>query len=157
MVRRNWSFIAKEVQEKVLEIILQKGNPKEAFDFVHDTIDDLRKKKIPLSKVVIFTQLQKDISDYDSIGPHVAVAQRMKNAGHDVGPGTMIEYVITEGKGRLRDKAKMAEEITQEDYDAEYYINNQVIPSVERIFEALGYKTEELTESKKQSKLGKFF
>jgi len=157
MVRRNWSFIAKEVQEKVIEIILQKENPKEAFDYVHDTIDSLRKKKIPLSKVVIFTQLQKDLSDYDAVGPHVAVAQRMKNAGQDVGPGTMIEYVITEGPGRLRDKAKMAEEISQEDYDAEYYINNQVIPSVERIFEALGYKTEELTASKKQSKLEKFF
>jgi len=156
-VRRNWSFIAKEVQEKVIEIILKKEDPKEAFDYVHGIVEELRKKKIPLGKVVIFTQLQKDISDYEAIGPHVAVAQRMKDAGQDVGPGTMIEYVITEGPGRLRDKAKLPEEVTNADYDAEYYIHNQVIPSVERIFEALGYKTEELTERKKQSKLGHFF
>jgi DNA polymerase elongation subunit (family B) len=66
------------------------------------------------------------------------------------------EFVVTKGKGRIRDKVKLAEDAKQDDYDPEYYTNNQVIPSVERIFYALGYTKDDLKDHAGQKKLGSF-
>jgi DNA polymerase I len=156
-VRRNWSMIAKEVQEKVLEIILKERDNKKALEYVKKIVDDLRNKKIPLDKVVIHTQLQKEISEYDSKGPHVAVAQRLKNQGVNVGPGSMIRFVVLQGSDIIRNRSKLPEEVKENDYDADYYINNQVIPAVERIFNVLGYTKEDLLETKEQTKLEGYF
>ena len=107
--------------------------------------------------MIIHTQLQKDIKDYAAKGPHVAVAQRMKNMGKSVGPGTVIKYIVVQGNDIIRNRSKLPEEVSQQEYDAEYYINNQVIPAVERIFAVLGHSKEELMEDKKQHTLGKYF
>ncbi|MBI2651019.1 hypothetical protein HYX01_00960 [Candidatus Woesearchaeota archaeon] len=156
-VRRNWSLVAKEAQEKVLEIILKEQDSKKAFDYIKKIIDELRNRKIPLEKVIIHTQLQKEISDYDAKGPHVAVAQRLKNQGINVGPGAMIQFVVTQGSDIIRNRSKLPEEVENNEYDSSYYINNQIIPAVEKIFELLGYKKEDLLETKEQTKLGGFF
>ena len=157
MVRRNWSFIAKETQEKVLDIILKEGNKEKAMKYVKGIINKLREKKIPLDKVIIHTQLQKDLSDYTAKGPHVAVAQRLKSKGVDVTPGTLIQFVVTQGSDIIRNRAKLPEEVTEDDYDADYYINNQVVPAVDKIFEVLGYTKSDLLEHKEQKKLEGFF
>jgi DNA polymerase I len=156
-VRRNWSMIAKEVQEKVLEMILKEKDNKKALEYVKKVVDDLRNKEIPLEKVIIHTQLQKEISDYDARGPHVAVAQRRKNQGISVGPGSMIRFVVLQGSDIIRNRSKLPEEVKGNEYDADYYINNQVIPAVERIFNVLGYTKEDLLEIKDQTKLEGFF
>ena len=155
-VRRNWSLIAKEVQENVLDMILKEGNTKKALDYVKNTINDLRNKKIALEKVTIHTQLQKDILDYSSRGPHVAVAQRLKNKGRDVSPGTVIKYVVTQGSDIIRNRSRLPEEVKEGEYDADYYIEHQIVPAVERIFNVLGYKKEDLIGKKDQTLDGFF-
>ncbi len=157
MVRRNVSMIAKRTQEEVLRIILQESDPKKAFKFVNDIVGDLRAKKIDPGELIISTQLTKPIESYDSVGPHVAVAKRMKAKGTDIYPGMIINYVVTAGKEKIRDRAKMPEEVKEGEYDADYYINNQVLPAVEKILEVFGYSSEELAGAKKQSKLGSYF
>lgn len=156
-VRRNWSFIAKETQEKVLNIILKENNKEKALKYAKKIINDLRDKKIPLDKVIIHTQLQKDISDYAAKGPHVAVAQRLINRGVKIGAGSLIKFVVTQGSDIIRNRAKLPEEVKQDDYDSDYYINNQVFPAVDKIFEVLGYIKSDLLEHKEQKKLGGFF
>ncbi len=156
-VRRNVSFIAKEVQENVLNIILKEQDNDKAFQYVKQVIKDLRNKTIEVDKVVIRTQLTKPIKDYGSIGPHVSAAMRMQNRGDHVGPGSIIRYVVGSGKGVIRDRVKLPDEIIDNDYDSEYYINNQIIPVVEKIFEVFGITKDELLQDKKQSKLGSFF
>ena len=156
-VRRNWSLIAKDVQEKVLEIILRENDTKKALEYAKNVISDLRNKKIPIEMVVIRTQLQKDILDYAAKGPHVAIAQKLKNKGRSIGPGSIIKYVVTQGNDIIRNRSKLPEDVKEGEYDADYYINNQVIPSVERIFNVLGYKKEDLLEQKEQTKLEGFF
>jgi DNA polymerase, archaea type len=156
-VRRNWSIIAKDVQEKVLNIVLKEHDDKKALNYVREVIDELKNKKIPKEKVIISTQLQKDIVDYTSKGPHVAAAQRMQNQGKHVGPGSIINYIVAKGGAIIRDKVKLPDEVTDKDYDSDYYINNQVIPAVDKIFEVLGYSPETLLETKDQTKLGGFF
>ena len=155
-VRRNWSMIAKDTQEKVLEIILKERDNEKALKYVKKVVDDLRNRRIPLEKVVIHTQLKKEISEYDSKGPHVAVAQRLRNQGIQVGPGSIIRFVVLRGSDIIRNRSKLPEEVKENNYDPDYYINNQVIPAVERIFNVLGYKKEDLLEIKEQTKLGDF-
>ena len=70
---------------------------------------------------------------------------------------TIIRYVITKGKGIIGERARLPDEVEQKDYDPDYYINNQIIPSVTSIFEALRFDVNELGEKAGQSKLGKFF
>jgi DNA polymerase elongation subunit (family B) len=155
-VRRNISIIAKEVQNEVLHIVLCDKDPEKALRYVRKVVADLKENKLDIEKVTITTQLQKEIKDYESIGPHVAAAQKMKNKGIPVGPGSIIKYVIVKGKGKIRDKVKLPEDTRKEDYDPEYYINNQVIPVVDKILEVFRYKKEDLLEAKEQSKLGSF-
>ena len=156
-VRRNTSPVARETQEKVFEIILKEHDNIKAFGYVKKVVDDLRNKRIPLESVIITIQLQKDIKEYDSRGPHVAAAQKLKNRGIHIGPGSAISFIVTQGSDIIRNRAKLPDEVKQTDYDADYYIHRQVIPAVERIFNVLGYSKEELLVSKEQTKLEGFF
>jgi len=156
-VRRNTSLIAKEAQEKVFDIVLREHDNEKALIYVKEVINDLRERKIPIEKVIIHTQLKKEISDYDSRGPHVAVAQKLKNQGINVGPGSAIRFVVTQGSDIIRNRAKLPDEVKENEYDPDYYINHQVVPAVERIFNVLGYTKLDLLELKEQTKLEGFF
>ncbi len=156
-VRRNVSPIAKRTQEEVIGIILKENNVKKAYEYVRKVVNDLKDKNCATEDVTISTQLTKGIESYGSVGPHVAAAKRLKAKGVDIYPGMIIDYVVTSGKEKIRDRAKLPGEVKKGEYDADYYITNQVIPAVEKIFEVFGYSSEELVGEKKQSKLGQFF
>ncbi|MBW2967636.1 hypothetical protein KY362_04065 [Candidatus Woesearchaeota archaeon] len=155
-VRRNVSAIAKETQFEVIRILLSENDPKKAFEHVRKTVQDIKDKRIDTELLAIPTRLTKNVDAYDSVGPHVAAAKRMKARGIDIFPGMIVRYVVTSGKGPIRDRAKLPEEVKKGEYDPDYYINNQVIPAVENIFQVFEYSTEELTGGKKQSKLGSY-
>ncbi|MFA5142472.1 MAG: DNA-directed DNA polymerase [Candidatus Woesearchaeota archaeon] len=155
-VRRNTSPISKEVQETILKLILADNAPKKALDYLKKEIDDLRKKKIKKERLIMTTQLQKPIEEYDSVMPHVAVAKRMVEQGYEMNPGSVIQFIITKGTGKISERARLPKETNEGDYDPEYYINNQIIPAVEKIFEALGYNLEEILTAKSQSSLSAF-
>lgn len=153
-IRRDWSRLARQVQRRVFEIVLKENAKEKAFEYIKKVIKDLRNKKFEIEEMIIRTQLQKDLSDYQQRGPHVAVAERMRKSGMHVSIGTTIMYIITPGKGQIRDRARAPSEA--QEYDSEYYINNQIIPAVEQVLEVLGYKKEQLAEISKQKKLGEF-
>jgi DNA polymerase elongation subunit (family B) len=153
-IRRDWSRLAKDVQRKVFEMVLKENAKEKAVEYVKKIIKDLRAKKFDIQDMIIKTQLQKNLGDYQSRGPHVAVAERMRERGMHVGIGTTIMYVVTPGKGNIRDRAKSPQEA--QEYDSEYYINNQIIPAVGPVLEVLGYKKEYLAEFANQRKLGDY-
>ena len=154
IVRRGWSNISKNIQRKVFEFILKENNVQKALDYVRKEVNEIKNKKLNMEDMVIRTQLNKNINDYESIGPHVAVAKQMLKKNIKVGPGSIIQYIVTKGTGLIRDRAKLVEDAT--DYDADYYINHQILPSIQTIFEVLGYKKEDLLEDEDQSKLKSF-
>ncbi len=155
-VRRNWSQISKEVQEHVLKLVLQ-DKTEEALEYVKEMIQKLKNGQIDLKKLILKTQITKDLASYSSIGPHVAVALRMLEKGAPVSAGTVVEYVIAKGSGLIREKAKLVEEIKEGEYDTDYYLNNQIIPAISSIFAVLGYKEDEFTKDSSQQGLGGFF
>jgi len=156
IVRRDWSEIAKETQARVLEAILKHGDVEEAVRIVKEVTEKLSKYEVP-EKLVIHEQITRDLRDYKATGPHVAVAKRLAARGVKIRPGTVISYIVLKGSGRIGDRAIPADEFdpTKHRYDAEYYIENQVLPAVERILKAFGYRKEDLRYQKtKQVGLG---
>ena len=79
----------------------------------------------------------------------------MKQRGIEVGPGSIIRYVVVGNKGKIRDRVKSIDECKGKEYDADYYINNQILPAVDKIFEALDIDEKELVDVG-QKKLGDF-
>jgi len=152
-VRGDWSLIARETQKRVIEIILKEKSFDKALKYVRKVVKELGEGKVDMKKLIIRNQLKMDLDKYKQIGPHVAVAKLMKKKGVNVREGSMINYIIGSGKGLIRDRAKIPKEV--KDYSKDYYINHQVIPSVEKIFEIKGYTKQDLL-SKEQSKLGDF-
>nr|Q9HH06.1 RecName: Full=DNA polymerase [Pyrococcus glycovorans]CAC12849.1 DNA polymerase [Pyrococcus glycovorans] len=146
IVRRDWSEIAKETQAKVLEAILKHGNVEEAVKIVKEVTEKLSKYEIPPEKLVIYEQITRPLHEYKAIGPHVAVAKRLAARGVKVRPGMVIGYIVLRGDGPISKRAILAEEFDprKHKYDAEYYIENQVLPAVLRILEAFGYRKGDL-------------
>ncbi|MDP3698154.1 MAG: DNA-directed DNA polymerase [Nanoarchaeota archaeon] len=155
-VRRNWSLLAKEVQEKVLELVLQE-KVEEGLKYVKETIKELRSGKVALDKLIMKTQITRELSSYSSFAPHVKVAQEMKERGLNIDAGTIISFIIVKGKGLIRDRAKIPDDVAAGEYDAEYYVDHQLIPAVASIFAVLGYNEEEVFKDSSQTGLGKYF
>ncbi|VVB75532.1 DNA polymerase [uncultured archaeon] len=154
-VRRDWCNAAKETQKKVIELVLSQGNPEEAVKFVRKTIEELKSGAMPKKELAIMTLLQREPKDYDSIGPHVAAAEKAIARGKQLGVGSMLSFIITKGneKASISDKAELEEFVEEGNYDANYYIENQVLPAVIRIMQELGYSREDLLQGGKQTGL----
>jgi len=69
--------------------------------------------------------------------------------------GSMIGYVITKKGATISDKAYVVE--MAKDYDPNYYIDNQVLPSVLKILKELGYSEDDLKFKGEQKGLSHFF
>ena len=157
-VRRDWCQLARKTQDKVLKLILKEGNEKKALKYVKKIIEDLKQRKIEKNSLIIKTQLKKKISDYKSISPHVIAAKKMQKRGENIGQGSMIEYYIGEinsNKKLIRDKTFLADD--NKPYDINYYLEKQIIPSVENIFQVFHIDLKEIISGKKQEKLKKWF
>jgi len=143
-VRRDWCQLAKNVQRKILIDVLEGKDVKNAVQYVQGIIRLLKEKKIPLKDLVIYEQLTKALSGYKQISPHVAAAQKIKKRGREVSEGMLIMFVITRGEGSISERAEPLEDVSIEDIDVNYYIENQIIPASLRILQVLGVRREDL-------------
>ncbi|ALU11603.1 DNA polymerase [Ignicoccus islandicus DSM 13165] len=135
-VRGDWAEIAKEVQEKVIELVLKEGDTKKAIEYVRDVISKLKKGQIPIEKLVIWKTLEKRLDEYKVEAPHVSAAKYAVERGYEVRKGDKIGYVIVKGAGKLSKRAKPWFLSSVEEIDTSYYIDHQIIPAAMRI---LGY------------------
>jgi DNA polymerase I len=159
LVRRDWSKIAKETQRKVLEILLKEGDLDKAVALVKGIVVDLNEGKVPLEECVIYTQLRKSASSYEIQSPELGAVQNAKKQGMRIPENSVIGFVITtEGKETSKSKQKIYLQSRllelAKDYDADYYVNNQVLPAVLRILGAFGFDEDALKNKGKQTGLG---
>jgi DNA polymerase elongation subunit (family B) len=155
-VRRDWCKLARSNQDKVLRLTLVDGDEKRALDFVKENIKKIKAGTVEKNQLTIKTKLKKPLSEYKAIGPHVIAAKKMIEKGEDVGEGTLVEYYIGEGQGKLvREKATLLDE--NKPYDKTYYLEKQILPSVEQIFNVFDVNIKEVIDGKKQESLNKWF
>lgn len=155
-VRRDWSRIAKETQKAVIEAILKEGKTEKAVEIVKEKIEELKKGIVTKKDLVVYTQIQKPLNKYEAIGPHISAALKAEKKGVQVGEGSIIGYIITKTGKSISDKAELEEFVKEGNYDAEYYIKNQVVPAVIKIMKELGHTEEDLIEGGKQKTLGSY-
>jgi len=144
VVRGDWSDIARQVQEEVLESILRDQSQEKAIENVRRTIRRLQDGEVPISDLTIRKTLTKPIEDYAVRTPHVEVAKKLMKDGWDLTLGDKVAYVIAKGPGKLFEKAKPYNQVKPQDVDIEYYLENQVKPAAMRILERFGVNEKEL-------------
>ncbi len=153
LVRRDWSRIARRTQRSVLEILLKEGKVDEAVTLVRNVVAELQSGKVPLDDLVIVTQLRKKPSEYEIKSPEVSAYEKAIKAGLQV-PEAVVSYVVTSKGKTISEKAYVRE--MAKDYDANYYLNHQILPSVLKILSELGITEDDLTTNSKQHTLGKW-
>ncbi len=157
-VRRDWCILSRKLQRKIIELILKNGDEKKALEYVKKIVKKIKTREVDLKDLIIKTQLKKPLSEYKAISPHVVAARRMKELEMPVSAGNLVEYYLAEipGKSKLvRDKVKLPDEKGK--YDIIYYLDRQILPAVENIFQNFDINIKEVIDGKKQESLGKWF
>lgn len=155
-VRRDWAKIAKDTQREVLQAVLELGSPQKAIELVKDKIKKLREGKVEKKDLIVLTQIKKPLKSYESIGPHVAAAKKAIARGKEIEVGSTISFIITKNGKSISDRAELEEFVKEGNYDADYYIEHQLIPAVIRIIAELGVSKEDLIQGGKQRSLDSF-
>ncbi len=156
-VRRDWCSLARQVQNRVIRLILEEGNEKSALEYVKEIIKKVKQREIDKKEITIRTQLKKPLSEYRAISPHVIAARKMKEKGLPIDPGSLIGYYIAETREKkklVRESVKLPEE--KGEYNIKYYLGHQILPAVENIFQIFNINVREIMDGRKQTKLGDF-
>ena len=158
-VRGDWSELAKEVQENVIKIILTENSPSKAAGYVQDVIRNLKNQKIPLSKLIIWKTVTKNIDEYEVAAAHVVAAKKLLASGYPLTVGDKVGYIVVKRPGvKLADKVEPYIFVKNySDIDIEYYINKQIVPVATRILGFFGYSEKQLLAGTRQASLSDFF
>jgi DNA polymerase I len=166
--RGDWCELAKEVQTKVIELILMEKDPDATMKYVKSVIKDLKEGKIPLDKLIIHKTLTRKISGYETKQAHVIAAEKALASRIVYEVGSKIPYVILKGVGKTSDRAfpvdliersegyEMTAEGRRYQIDVTYYVQHQVIPVAHRVLQLFGYDLSSF-EDMRQKTLGHWF
>uniref|UniRef100_A0A8R1XN47 DNA polymerase n=1 Tax=Onchocerca volvulus TaxID=6282 RepID=A0A8R1XN47_ONCVO len=147
IVRRDYSFIVKQIGNEILDIILsvQSRSRDEIIDQIHNHLQKLREKitqeLLEISMFQIFKQLTRNPEEYANINaqPHAAVAQRLNATGNfKFHRSDIVGYIICEdGSGKSATQRAYHLTEVQENkclkIDFHYYLVQQILPVVSRL------------------------
>ncbi|KAM3720369.1 DNA polymerase alpha catalytic subunit [Dirofilaria immitis] len=147
IVRRDYSFIAKQVGNEILDIILsvQSQSCDEITEQIYNHLRKLKEKidqeLLEISLFQIFKQLTRNPDQYTNINvqPHAAVAQRLNATGNfKFHRGDTVGYIICEdgsGKSATQRSYHLTEVQDNKDLkiDFHYYMTQQILPVVSRL------------------------
>jgi DNA polymerase I len=160
-VRRDWCDIVGETLNNILNIILKEQNTQKAVSYLRGVVQQLQDGKIPIEKLIITKGVSKRLEEYKGVQPHVELVKKMKkrDAATAPGVGDRIGFVIVKGLQLMSDRAEDPEYIKQHGLkvDSKYYLENQILPPLERVFEAIGVDRSEITGIGKQMLLSQAF
>lgn len=141
-VRRDWCELVSDTVKDVIDIVLKKDDPMEAVSYFTEIVQKLVKNEIPIQKLVVTKTMTKSPDAYAGMQPHIELVKKLqtRNSGEVPGVGDRIGYVIVKGLGLLSKRSEDPLYVEERglQVDSKYYIENQLLPPVERIFGALG-------------------
>lgn len=156
-VRRDWPDIVTETMNVVLNTILKEGDIKKAIKFVQGEVDMLVTGSVDLKKLTVTKSITKSLDRYDGMLPHIELAKKIRerDPSQTPTPGTRISYIIIRGNQMLSKRAEEPEYIKEHNLkiDSSYYIENQMLPPLERIFSVIGVDKGELMGKGRQCNL----
>ncbi|MBU5689716.1 MAG: DNA polymerase domain-containing protein [Candidatus Aenigmatarchaeota archaeon] len=153
-VRRDWCNLVSETLQDVLNIILKEQDIDKAMNIVKSRISDIRTGKMDINKLVITKSISKSLKTYKGVQPHVELLKKMRKRDPTSAPGIgdRVGYVIIKGTGQVSKRTEDPEYVLKHKIpiDSDYYIENQLLPPLERVFEVLNISKNELLGSGKQ-------
>ncbi len=152
-VRRDWCTLTSETMKRIIEIILKKNDIKLAVEYFKEVIEDILNMKIPIEKFVITKTITKRPENYRGIQPHVELVKKIRQRNTEApGVGDRVAYVIVKGTQMLSKRAEDPTYVKENglELDSKYYIENQLLSPLERVFIALGISKGELLGKGKQ-------
>jgi len=154
--RGDWCEYAKDVQQTVIDTLLSDQNPDEATRFAKDAVQALRDGEVPLEDLLIHKTLTMDPEDYSSKQPHAMAVQRAREQeeGFEAPIGSKIGYVIVDDGDLVSERARLIDFLAEdEELDADYYIDKQVVPAAHRVLSYFGVDEDELAGRPSQASL----
>ena len=143
-IRGDWSNLARNVQNEVLKLVLQDGNPARARSYVTSLVKGLESAKVSKPSLVIWKTLTKRQDEYEVNAPHVEVARKMAKEGWPVTVGDKVGFIITKKPGKLYQKAEPHFKVSLDEVDYNYYVHNQIVPAAARVLEVFGIAEKDL-------------
>ncbi len=153
-VRRDWCDLTTKMLFEVLNILLKEQNPKKAFKFVKDILLKLEKNEIPIEDLVVTKSISKSLSSYKGVQPHIELVKKLRKRSPATAPGVgdRVSFVITKGLELMSNRAEDPDYVKQHNLpiDSKYYVESQILPPLERVFEVIGIDKTELIGLGKQ-------
>lgn len=148
MKRREYCPLSREISQYVLNKILSDLDPEVALNEIYSYLEEMTTKiknnEIRPDSFKINTKLSKDPKSYPGGKnmPAVQVAIRLQNQGKMIKAGSVITFVITEGKeGSVAERARALTDLLVKNSelkpDALYYLEKQIFAPVERLVERI--------------------
>src|SRR6185369_4160808 len=89
---------ARHMQRDAIEMILRgRVTSEEAEEWVKRRRQLFFEGEVPLEDIVLSKGISRPLDAYKTVGPHVRIASALAEAGEDIGEGTRISYVVTDG------------------------------------------------------------
>ncbi len=153
-VRRDWCNLVSTTMNKILELVLKKGDIKGATLYVREVIEKLKRNEIPLEELAIVKSITKNLDGYKGTLPHIELAKKLARRYPENPPqvGDRVEYVIIAGNAMVSKRAEEISYVMENNIpiDSEYYIKDQLLPAIGRIMSTLGVEEKELLGHGKQ-------
>jgi DNA polymerase I len=153
-VRRDWCDLTSKTLYGILDILLKEQNTKKAFQYVREVLGRLDRNEIPIEDLVITKSVSKSLKEYKGTQPHIELVKKMKQRTPAEAPGIgdRVGFVIVKGLQLMSDRAEHPDYIKQHGLkiDSKYYVESQILPPLERVFEAIGISKSELIGFGKQ-------
>lgn len=145
-IRRDWCELTSSSLSQVLELILIDGNVEKAINYVNQRIKDVqsfnsKENKTFIEQLILTKNYSKSMDLYKNKQPHITVVKKIyKRTGQIIPLGTRIPYVIVFGKELFVERAEDPNYVLKNNIliDVNYYVNKQLLPPIERIFDCLG-------------------
>jgi len=156
-VRKDWCGLTEKVLSKVLDFLLKERSIEKAVEYVKNVTKDLEEGRVDIEDLIITKSLSRNLHEYKGTQPHVELVKKMMKRSPEKVPmvGDRVSFVIIAGPELLSKRAEDPEYVLEKGLkvDTKYYIENQILPPVERIFEALGIKRNVLFSNGRQMSL----
>lgn len=153
-VRRDWCNLVSETLQEVLNTILKEQDTNKALNVVRRKVEELKTGKMDIDKLVITKSVSKSLRTYKGVQPHIELVKKMRkrDPAAVTGIGDRIGYVIVQGLGMLSKRAEDPEYVKKNNLriDSKYYIENQLLPPLERVFESLDINKSQLMGAGRQ-------
>jgi len=156
-VRKDWCGLTEKVLSKVLEFLLKEGSIESALNYVKEVVKDLEEGKVNVEDLIITKSLSRNLHEYKGSQPHVELVKKMMKRSPEKVPmvGDRVNFVIVAGPELVSKRAEDPEYVLEKGLkiDTKYYIENQILPPIERIFEAVGIKRSAIFSNGRQTSL----